>query len=115
MRKWFSKTVIVRVFILVFVVSVSMSAFAQTLTEGWSAPRTAWGTPDLQGVWDFRTITPMERPAGFDNEVLTDQEATEFEAASEAQRAALDVETPFDTVGNYNQFWFDPGLSLIHI
>ena len=25
--------------------------------------RTAWGHPDLQGVWDFRTITPMERPA----------------------------------------------------
>ena len=113
MRKWFSKTVIVRVFILVFVVSVSMSAFAQTLTEGWSVPRTAWGTADLQGVWDFRTITPMERPAGFDNEVLTDQEATEFEAASEAQRAALDVETPFDTVGNYNQFWFDPGNAVV--
>ena len=25
-------------------------------------PRTASGQPDLQGVWDFRTITPMERP-----------------------------------------------------
>ena len=24
--------------------------------------RTAWGTPALQGVWDFRTITPLERP-----------------------------------------------------
>ena len=36
-----------------------------------------------------------------------------FEAASEAQRAALDVETPFDTVGNYNQFWFDPGTAVV--
>ena len=26
------------------------------------APRTAWGQPDLQGVWDFRSITPMQRP-----------------------------------------------------
>ena len=26
------------------------------------APRTAWGAPDLQGVWDFRTITPLQRP-----------------------------------------------------
>ena len=25
-------------------------------------PRTAWGAPDLQGVWDFRSLTPMERP-----------------------------------------------------
>ncbi|MCE2515477.1 MAG: hypothetical protein J4F37_10780, partial [Acidobacteria bacterium] len=30
-------------------------AAAQTL-------RTAWGAPDLQGIWDFRTITPLERP-----------------------------------------------------
>ncbi|MBG99858.1 MAG: hypothetical protein CMN58_05880 [Solibacterales bacterium] len=113
MRKWVSKTAIVRVFVVVFVLSFSMSSFAQTSIEGWSVPRTAWGNPDLQGVWDFRTITPMERPAGFDNQVLTDQEVAEFEAASEAQRAALDVETPFDTVGNYNQFWFDPGNAVV--
>jgi hypothetical protein len=25
--------------------------------------RTADGQPDLQGVWDFRTVTPMERPS----------------------------------------------------
>ena len=24
-----------------------------------AAPRTAWGKPDLQGIWDFRTITPL--------------------------------------------------------
>jgi len=24
-------------------------------------PRTPWGDPDLQGVWDYRTITPLER------------------------------------------------------
>ena len=22
-------------------------------------PRTPWGEPDLQGIWDFATITPM--------------------------------------------------------
>ena len=27
-----------------------------------SMPRMAWGAPDLSGVWDFRTITPLERP-----------------------------------------------------
>ena len=31
--------------------------------ESASAIRTPWGDPDLQGVWDFRTITPLERPA----------------------------------------------------
>ena len=29
------------------------------------ATRTPWGHPDLQGIWDFRTITPMERPGEF--------------------------------------------------
>ena len=27
-----------------------------------SPPVTSWGAPDLQGVWDFRSLTPMERP-----------------------------------------------------
>ncbi len=26
------------------------------------APRTPWGEPDLQGVWDYRTLTPLQRP-----------------------------------------------------
>ena len=33
------------------------------------SPRTGWGDPDLQGVWDFRTITPLQRP-----EALGEQE-----------------------------------------
>ena len=29
---------------------------------GQDAPRTPWGAPNLQGVWDFKTATPLERP-----------------------------------------------------
>ena len=43
--------------------------------------RTAWGHPDLQGVWDFRTITPMERPVELaGKEVLSEEEAAAYEA-----------------------------------
>lgn len=36
-------------------------------------PRTAWGAPDLQGVWDFRTITPLQRPEDLgEQEFLTE-------------------------------------------
>ena len=38
-------------------------------------PRTPWGDPDLQGVWDFLTTTPLERPEGQANEVLTGEAA----------------------------------------
>jgi hypothetical protein len=38
-----------------------------------AAPRTPWGTPDLGGIWDFRTITPLERPEEYgDRAFLTE-------------------------------------------
>ena len=38
--------------------------------------RTPWGHPDLQGVWDFRTITPLERPEELgERAFLTDERA----------------------------------------
>ena len=77
-------------------------------------PRTAWGAPDLQGVWDFRTLTPFERPTELaDKDVLTDQERAEFEARRNAELAARDDEVPADIVGNYNQFWFDAGATVV--
>ena len=45
-------------------IAVAAAAEAQSgAQQGASAHRTPWGDPDLQGVWDFRTITPLERPA----------------------------------------------------
>ena len=41
-------------------------------------PRTSWGKPDLEGTWDFRTVTPMERPAEFAGKAtLTEKEAAD--------------------------------------
>ena len=42
--------------------------------------RTGWGDPDLQGVWDFRTITPLQRPEDLgDKAFLTEEEAANLE------------------------------------
>jgi hypothetical protein len=43
-------------------------------------PKTPWGHPDLQGTWDYKTITPLERPQQYgDRQYLTEAEAKALE------------------------------------
>ena len=75
--------------------------------------RTPWGEPDLQAIWDFATITPMERPkehAG-KKEVLTTEEAAELE--KQAAQRRVDRPPRAGDTGSYNQFWFDSGTKVI--
>lgn len=114
----------------------STSGLAALLVVGWltpvsawaqAAPRTAWGQPDLQGVWDFRTITPMERPESLgDQEFLTNEQIADLErdvadrnarlAARPAQRTVVSnsVDRGVDGApGSYNNFWMDRGTRVI--
>ena len=75
--------------------------------------RTPWGDPDLQGVWDFRSATPLERPAELaGKEVLTDAEAAEF-AAKTVKNRNRDTNVPEGNVGDYNNFWYDYGNKVV--
>ena len=110
--------------ILALVVMAPASAAAQA-----DVPPTPWGDPDLQGVWDFRTVTPMERPEDrADQEFLTDEEAAAIEQAALDRNAELASRparrTEADPTGNvdrgvdgapgsYNNFWFDRGTSAV--
>src|SRR4029450_5367609 len=52
-----------------------------------SIARTPWGDPDLQGTWDFTTITSLERPPEFSGrEFLTESEAAALEKRINQQR-----------------------------
>ena len=58
---------------------LASTATAQTTGSG-EPPRTAWVRPDLNGVWDFRTGTPLERlDALAGKAVLTEEEAAAVE------------------------------------
>ena len=46
---------------------------------------TPWGDPDLSGIWDFATLTPLQRPPGVDVETFTEEQAAEFEREFEQQ------------------------------
>jgi len=68
---------------------------------------TAWGHPDLQGVYTFATNTPLERPAELAGKAsYTAEELAELEAAAAARRRA-DVHAPAPgSLGSaYNSFW----------
>ncbi len=84
-----------------------------------AAPRTAWGDPDLQGIWDFRTITPLQRPEDLaDRKFLTEDEAaTREQEVVNRNQGSLDA-LPRRTVrgqdvGSYNNFWMDRGTTVV--
>jgi hypothetical protein len=64
---------------------------AERQAQRYNAPRTAWGDPDLQGVWSYNddVSTPFERPSDLaGKQDLADEEL----AALLAERARRDVE-----------------------
>ena len=85
---------------------------AQTQGQPDPAPRTAWGAPDLQGVYDFGTATPFQRPSELaGRETFTDEEAAVREQLN-AEQFADDLNTDSLTPPNYNNFWFDNGSTV---
>ena len=86
-------------------------AAANTVSES----RTLWGDPDLQGIWNHGTATPLERPdAQSGREFLTEEEIAEVNLnattfASSGRRG--DLSKDLDVGLAYNQFWWDLGLS----
>ena len=90
------------------------------------APKTPWGHPDLQGLWNAATMTPLERAPQFKGRLtMTEEEAKQLEGAQKDRTKRLD--NPSDgnrqappvggdgspgasgNVGGYNYFWIDPG------
>src|SRR5438132_692786 len=76
-------------------------------------PRTPWGAPDLSGVWNGNTMTPLERSAqNADKTVLTEDEVA---AAEKRQAATALVDRPPQdgSPGTYNQIWTDPAFKML--
>ncbi len=93
-------------------------ALAQT-SDNYVAPRTEWGQPDLQGVWNFNSSTPLERPERFESREFLTPEEFEQDRLSQARRRAeadaaeaelvVDPEAPpvGESTGGYNNFWYE--------
>jgi hypothetical protein len=93
---------------------------ATLMAQSYKTPRTADGQPDLQGIWDFRTITPMERPKQLGTKAFfTEQEAAAYEQEENRRqnRDLIDPEKggglyPPGGVIPYNEFWYDRGNKI---
>lgn len=106
--------------------SMTLSALAllagNTLAQSapdYEVPRTEWDQPDLQGVWNFSSDIPMQRPERYGNqEFLSAEEVQQMQARIAEQRAAaeaaaarrvVDPDAPpvTDNPGGYNDFWVE--------
>ena len=99
LRSVFSDTVIVFFFFI-----YAATGFAQ---GDYTAPKTEYGQPDLQGVWNFASHTPVQRAERYGNrESFSDQENEENRLQSISAFEAR-AESHFDGVGGYNSFWYE--------
>ena len=78
--------------------------------KAWKGVRTPWGDPDLQGVWNDATSTPLQRPTDLaGKDVLTDEEAVDFQKQNEFNltRDRRDGGPQVDVNRAYNEHWMD--------
>jgi hypothetical protein len=99
---------------LSIVIAAALAAPASAAEQSGAVPRLADGHPDLQGMWDYGTITPMERPIAFGTKAFFDSDAEavawERNERNRLDRDRIDAEAaPAGTLVPYNQFWFDRG------
>ena len=116
--------------------SVNLMVFVIGAALSWTAaadiPRTADGSPDLTGTYDVATLTPLERPKEFGNNLyMTREEADRIAAAVAARKAAAGQASDPDrdappqggdgsagaagNVGGYNAFWIDSGDTAMEV
>jgi len=114
---------VVALVVVVGLTLLPVDGWAQsTAADGWSAPRTAWGAPDIGGLWNSSTVTPLERPeAQADKEFLTEEEAAAIEQRVVNQNTRANAPSEVRTeplpvggnVGAYNSFWLDRGTTVV--
>lgn len=86
-----------------FISGIALAAEAGS--AGNFSAKTPWGDPDLQGIWSYASLTPLQRPARLENrEFYSPEEA----AAINDQSLDEPGDRPGDP-GTYNVEWFDRG------
>jgi len=101
---------------LVIFAIAATAASGQTGTQAKSKtaasdPRTVDGQPDLQGIWNSMTVTPMERPRDLAGKEFfaSDAEAQAYaKASSDKSKAGID-----NGIGSYNEVFYEFGATTV--
>ena len=95
--------------IVVCIIGLTPIPAASQSEDAWAGAQTPWGNPDLQGVWSYATLTPLQRPAEVEGRPLFTPE----EVAAWTTRAKTDrPDRPGVDPGGYNAHWLDGGEVL---
>ncbi|MEO8099018.1 MAG: hypothetical protein ABI811_15050 [Acidobacteriota bacterium] len=94
---------------LLLIAALTAAATAAAGQSAYKAPRTPWGTPDIQGYYLNRTTTPVERPESLGaKEFYTAEEFAAMQAAAAARPAAqTEPGTAADAHYDMSQFGLD--------
>lgn len=112
--------------------ALGLGLLSLTVSGAADVQRTATGLPDLSGTYDIATITPLQRPKEFgDNLILTPELAKQAEAEMAAGKAERNRASDPNrgappaggdgspgaagNVGGYNSFWIDNGENAIQV
>ncbi len=106
--------------LLVVVVSIVLSprpGSAQTVTRQSAvkadAAHASGNQRDLQGIWGFGTLTPLQRPKEFaDRDVLSPDEKAKLEQQA-VRDEFVDRPPPPGETGAYNKFWIEAGTKVV--
>ncbi len=82
------------------------------------AAQAAGPRPDLEGVWSFATLTPLERPAEFAGKAqVSETEAAEWarQQLERGNRDRRDGGAAVDVGRAVNDYWFERGTELARV
>jgi len=98
----------------------SIMAAPALFSQSNDIPRTEYGHPDIQGIFTYRTLTPLNRPVELaERATLSEEEAAAWE---EYENRRQNRDLIIDSVGgagyppgviSYNEFWYERGVETV--